>query len=417
MPTDDFNEKISLRGSGQGEGRETRGGQTEEDQTAAVQLANIVNQSISSKATDIHLEIEENGPKLRYRINGILYEFPAPSAELYPRIISRLKVLSDLDVSEKRVPQSGYASYRVGDRQVDMRISIFPSIFGESSAIRVLDRNNIVLGFDRLGFSPEILPQYLHLLELTSGMILVTGPTGGGKTTTLYASLNKIRTGRKKVITLEDPVEYHISGVTQGQINPKAGFTFAAGLRSILRQDPNVVMVGEIRDTETAATAMQISLTGQMVFATLHTNTAPGAITRLLDMGIEPYLVGSSLLGVINQALVGHICQKCKEEYQPDQDILAETAGDLEKFGKIKFLRGKGCPNCNQSGYQGRIGLYELMVINPRIRAVILRKPSTEEVTAMALESGMIAIRRDGLKKVADGIVTIEDMVQVTRRE
>lgn len=416
MPTDDFNEKTSLR-AGQREGREIRGAQTEEDQTAAVQLANIVNQSISSKATDIHLEIEENGPKLRYRINGILYEFPAPSAELYSRIISRLKVLSDLDVSEKRVPQSGYASYHSGDRQVDMRISIFPSIFGESSAIRVLDRNNIVLGFDRLGFSQEILPQYLHLLELTAGMVLVTGPTGGGKTTTLYASLNKIRTGRKKVITLEDPVEYHISGVTQGQINPKAGFTFAAGLRSILRQDPNVIMVGEIRDTETAATAMQISLTGQMVFATLHTNTAPGAVTRLLDMGIEPYLVGSSLVGVINQTLVGHVCQKCKEEYQPDPDILAEAAGDLEKFGKIKFFRGKGCPNCNQSGYQGRIGLYELMVVNSRIRAVILRKPSTEEVTTAALDSGMITIRQDGLKKVADGIVTIEDMVQVTRRE
>ncbi|MCX5642385.1 MAG: GspE/PulE family protein [Candidatus Omnitrophica bacterium] len=416
MPNEDFNEKINLR-SGPREGREARGGQAEEDQTAAAQLANIVNQSISSKATDIHLEIEENGPKLRYRINGILYEFPAPAAELYSRIISRLKVLSDLDVSEKRIPQSGYASYRSGDRQIDMRISIFPSIFGESSAIRVLDRNNIVLGFDRLGFSPEILPQYLHLLELTAGMVLVTGPTGGGKTTTLYASLNKIRTGRKKVITLEDPVEYHIAGVTQGQINPKAGFTFAAGLRSILRQDPNVVMVGEIRDTETAATAMQISLTGQMVFATLHTNTAPGAITRLLDMGIEPYLVGSSLVGVINQTLVGHVCQKCKEEYQPDPDVLLESAGDLEKFGKIKFFRGKGCPNCNQSGYQGRIGLYELMVINPRIRVIILRKPSTEEVTAAALESGMITIRQDGLKKVAEGVVTIEDMVQSTRRE
>ena len=416
MPSDDFNGKNILE-SGQRDDRENRGRQTEEDQTAAVQLANIVKQSISSKATDIHLEIEENGPKLRYRINGILYEFPAPSAEIYARIISRLKVLSDLDVSEKRVPQSGYASYRSGDRQIDMRISIFPSIFGESSAIRVLDRNNIVLGFDRLGFSPEILPQYLHLLELTSGMILVTGPTGGGKTTTLYASLNKVRTGRKKVITLEDPVEYHIAGVTQGQINPKAGFTFAAGLRSILRQDPNVIMVGEIRDTETAATAMQISLTGQMVFATLHTNTAPGAITRLLDMGIEPYLVGSSLLGVINQTLVGHICQKCKEEYQPDPDILAEAVGDLEKFRNIKFFRGKGCPNCNQSGCQGRIGMYELMVVNSQIRAVILRKPSTEEVTTAALDSGMITIRQDGLKKVADGIVTIEDMVQVTRRE
>ncbi|MFA5393383.1 MAG: GspE/PulE family protein [Candidatus Ratteibacteria bacterium] len=416
MPTDDFNEKTNSRVS-QKEGRDIRGGQTEEDQTAAVQLSNIVNQAISSKATDIHLEVEENGPKLRYRINGILYEFPAPSAELYSRVISRLKVLSDLDVSEKRIPQSGYASYRAGDRKIDMRISIFPSIFGESSSIRVLDRNNIVLGFDRLGFSPEILPQYLRLLELTSGMVLVTGPTGGGKTTTLYASLNKIRNGRKKVITLEDPVEYHIAGVTQGQINPKAGFTFAAGLRSILRQDPNVVMVGEIRDTETAATAMQISLTGQMVFATLHTNTAPGAVTRLLDMGIEPYLAGSSLVGVINQTLVGHICQKCKEEYQPDPDILVEAAGDLEKFGKIKFLRGKGCPNCNQSGYQGRIGLYELMVINSRLRATILRKPSTEEVTGVALESGMITIRQDGLKKVAEGIVTIEDMVQVTRRE
>lgn len=416
MPNDDFIEKIRAK-AGQREEKEIREAQTDDDQTAVAQLSSIVNQAVSSKATDIHLEIEENGPKLRYRINGVLYEFPSPAADIYSRIISRLKVLSDLDVSEKRIPQSGYAAYRAADRPIDMRISIFPSIFGESAAIRVLDRNNIVLGFDRLGFSPDILPQYLHLLDLPYGMILVTGPTGGGKTTTLYASLNKVRTGRKKIITLEDPVEYHIAGVTQGQVNPKAGFTFAAGLRSILRQDPNVVMVGEIRDTETAATAMQISLTGQMVFATLHTNTAPGAVTRLLDMGIEPYLAGSSLLGVINQTLVGHVCQKCREEYQPDPDVLAEVSGDLEKFGKVKFFRGKGCPYCSQSGYQGRIGLFELMVVNTHIRKLILGKPSVEQVTVAALDSGMITIRQDGLKKVADGIVRVEDMVQVTRRE
>ena len=416
MPADDFLDKVRERAA-QRDPKERLENPTEEEQTAANALHNIVSQAVGAKATDIHLEIDEKGPKLRYRINGLLYEFPAPSAEIYPRVISRLKIMSDLDVAEKRVPQSGYSSFNTGNRQVDMRVSTFPSVAGETAAIRVLDRNNIILGFDRLGFSPDILPQHLRLLEMPYGMILVTGPTGGGKTTTLYASLNKVRTARKNIITLEDPVEYKLAGVTQGQINVKAGFTFAAGLRSILRQDPNVIMVGEIRDSETASTALQISLTGQLVFATLHTNTAPGAVTRLLDMGIEPYLVSSSLLGVINQTLVRHICQKCREEYQPDPEILAEIAPDLKKFENIKFSRGRGCPDCNQTGFQGRIGLYELMVINRPIREVILGKPSVEEVTSVALANQMITLREDGLKKVAAGIATLEDVTRVTRRE
>ena len=416
MGTDDFIEKVREKAA-QRETREVRGAETEEDQTAVGLLSNLISQAVSSKATDIHLEVEEKGPKLRYRINGILYEFPAPPKEVYPRIIARLKILSELDVSEKRIPQSGYAAYSIGSRPIDMRISTFPSIFGESASIRVLDRANIVLGFDRLGFSPEILPAYLRLLELPYGMILVTGPTGGGKTTTLYASLNKVRTGRKKIITLEDPVEYHISGVTQGQVNPKSGFTFAEGLRAILRHDPNVIMVGEIRDAETAGISMQVSLTGQLVFATLHTNTAPGAVTRIMDMGIEPYLASSSLLGVINQTLVRHICLKCREEYQPEPELLTEVAKDLKKFENLKFYRGKGCPDCNQTGFQARIGLFELMVITRRIREIILHKPSAEEVTTAALADGMITLREDGLKKVSAGIATIEDVVRVTRRE
>ncbi|HNQ35598.1 MAG TPA: GspE/PulE family protein [bacterium] len=413
---DEFIERVRERAA-QREVRQVQESATAEDQTAASLLIKIIGDAVHAKATDIHLEVEETGPKLRYRVNGLLYDFPAPAREIYARLLARIKVLSDLDVTERRLPQSGYCSFNAGDRRVDLRISTFPSVFGESAAIRVLDRNNIVLGFDRLGFQPEVLAQYLKILEFPYGMILVTGPTGGGKTTTLYTSLNKIRSGRKKIITLEDPVEYHIPGVTQGQINIKAGFTFAEGLRSILRQDPNVVMIGEIRDGETANTAMQISLTGQLVFATLHTNTAPGAVTRLLEMGLEPYLVSSSLLGVINQTLVPSVCQQCKAEYRPEAEVLAEAADDLKRFPGLKFFRGQGCPRCNQTGVQGRLGLFELMVINRRLRELILSKPSVEAVTSAALEAGMLTLREDGLRKAAAGLAKLEDVVRITRRE
>lgn len=384
---------------------------------AAALLNDIIRQGVSAKATDIHLEAEEKGLLLRYRINGLLYEFPAPPAELYENMVARLKIISDLDVSEKRVPQSGYASTAVQGRRIDMRVSTFPSIFGESASVRLLDRANIKLGFERLGFSPEVDEGFSRLLEMPYGMILVTGPTGGGKTTTLYASLNRIRDGRKKIITLEDPVEYHVAGVSQGQVNPKAGFTFSEGLRSILRQDPNVVMVGEIRDAETAAIAMQISLTGQVVFSTLHTNSAPGAVTRLLDMGLEPYLVSSSLLGVLNQTLVRHVCASCRERYQPSAEVMAEIGPEIEALGEAGFSRGRGCEACNQSGFQGRIGLYELMVVSRQIRELILAKPPAAQVTRAALENGMVTLRRDGLRKAAAGKVFLDDVLRLTGRD
>lgn len=387
------------------------------DRTAVSFTAEIIDQAVETKATDIHLEIEEKGPKLRFRINGLLHDFPPPPTELYHNIVARIKVMSDLDVAERRVPQSGFATGLAAGRRVDMRVSTFPSVFGETIAIRVLDRANIELGFARLGFSAETAARYEGLLEMPFGIILVTGPTGGGKTTTLYASLNRLRNARKKIITLEDPVEYHIDGVVQGQINPRAGFTFAEGLRSILRQDPNVVMVGEIRDAETAATAMQIALTGQVVFATLHTNSAPGAVTRLLDMGLEPYLVSSALLGVINQTLVRHVCPDCRETCPPPPELLLRAGRDIEReVGAADFYRGRGCPACNRSGVRGRTGLYELMVLNQDIRELILRKPSVDEVAGAAMANGMITLRQDGLRKAAAGTALLEDVLRVTMR-
>lgn len=378
-------------------------------------LCELVGQAREARATDMHLEPGEKEPRLRLRVNGLLYEMPPPPGELYPNLVARLKVLAELDVAEKRVPQSGYAGLTVAGRRVDMRVSTFPSIFGEGVAVRLLDRSNITLGFDRLGFSAALAGVYSRLIEAPYGMILVTGPTGGGKTTTLYASLNRIRDGRKKIITLEDPVEYHLDGIVQGQINSRAGFTFAEGLRSILRQDPDVVMVGEIRDRETAAIAMQISLTGQLVFATLHANTAPGAITRLLDMGLEPYLVGSSLLGVLNQTLVRHVCDECRVPAEPDQAMLAAAGIAGDTVGSPAFSRGQGCATCGQTGFRGRVGLYELMVVNRAISEAILVRPTVEQVTRLARENGLLSLRGDGLQKAAAGLTTLEDVLRVTR--
>ncbi|MCL5674622.1 MAG: GspE/PulE family protein [Candidatus Omnitrophica bacterium] len=375
----------------------------------------MVSQSIELKATDIHLETEEEKLRLRYRINGVLYEFPPPYVELYSPIVSHIKVLANLDIAEKRVPQDGYVKLRIKDRFVDLRVSTYPMSFGEIVALRVLDKKNILAGLELLGFSPETLHRWRMLLDEPYGMLLVTGPTGSGKTTTLYSSLMEIDNVHKKIITLEDPIEFHIENIDQVQINPKTGLTFEVALRSILRQDPNVIMVGEIRDPQTVATAIRAAQTGQMVLATLHTNTAPGAITRLLDMGVEPYMIASSIIGVLSQRLVRTICPDCKEEYSPADEEIKELG--LQGRPGIKFYRGAGCHKCKGTGYTGRVVLSELMVLNEVLRAMIMHNPALSDLKTGAMKFGMKTLRMDGIQKVLDGITTSSDVMYATRKE
>jgi len=386
------------------------------DNSAVSAVEDIITKATELKATDIHLEIEEEGVRLRYRINGLLYEFPSPPIELYSPIISHIKVLSNLDISEKRIPQDGYFKIKLRDRDVDLRISTFPTIFGEMVAMRVLDKKNIISGLEQLGFLPETLHRWRMLLEEPYGIILVTGPTGSGKTTTLYSSLGELDSTHRKIMTVEDPVEYHLKNVDQTQINPRAGLAFAVALRSILRQDPDVVMVGEIRDLETAEIAFRAAQTGQLVFSTLHTNTAPGAIIRLIDMGVEPYLISSSLIAVLNQRLVRSICPACKTEYQPLEEEVKVL--DPALVGKNhKYYTGRGCHLCNGTGFGGRIGIFELMVMNEELRRLTMRKAELREIKDEARKTGMKTLREDGIIKVIEGKTTINEVIYSTRKE
>jgi type IV pilus assembly protein PilB len=387
------------------------------ESTAVSIVEEIVLKATELKATDIHLEIEEEGLRLRYRINGLLYEFPPPPLELYNSIVSHIKVLSNLDIAEKRIPQDGYFKMKLYGRDVDLRVSTFPTIFGENVALRVLDKRNIISGLEQLGFFPEVLHRWRILLDEPYGMLLVTGPTGSGKTTTLYSSLNELDSIHKKIITVEDPVEYHLKNINQTQINPKSGLTFSVALRSILRQDPDIIMVGEIRDIETAEIAFRAAQTGHLVLSTLHTNTAPGAIIRLLDMGVEPYLISSSLIGVLNQRLVRSICNLCKEEYRPYIEEIKLLDPNLSEREDVKFYRGKGCHVCNGTGYGGRTGIFELMVINEELRRVIIKNPDLSEIKEVARKCGMESLREDGIKKVLAGITTISEVLYTTRKE
>jgi len=390
--------------------------ETEYSSATAI-VDSILSQAVEQKATDVHLETEET-ISLRFRINGLLYNFDSPPKEFYQAIVTRIKVLANLDIAERRIPQSGAYKAMVKGAEVNLRISTYPTIFGEAVAIRILDKRNILLGFDQLGFQPETLARYQKILEEPYGIILVAGPTGGGKSTTLYSSLNKIKSARTHIITIEDPVEYHIPGLVQAQINPKAGMNFAMGLRSILRQDPDVVMVGEIRDAETASISFQVAQTGQLVFATLHTNTAPGAATRLIDMGVEPFLIASSVIGVLSQTLVRTLCDSCKKEEQSPHLLSSPTGGEEGKEGEGSFFcRGEGCNQCNGTGYKGRTGLFELMILDEEIRGLILEKAPTERIKAAARRAGMQTLREDGMKKSASGIVALSDVLRMTKSD
>ena len=371
--------------------------------------------AVREGASDIHIEPEEDTLKTRFRVDGVLHEVSAPPKHLQSAIISRIKIKANLDIAERRAPQDGRFTLKMEGREIDIRVSCMPTIYGENVVLRILDVSSALLDFKDTGFSEDILEKYQKLIFHPHGMILVTGPTGCGKTTTLYVSLDKINTVEKNIITIEDPVEYKLPGIRQMQVNPKVDLTFANGLRSILRQDPDVIMVGEIRDFQTAEIAIHAALTGHLVFSTLHTNDAAGALTRMIDMGVEPFLIPSSVIGVLAQRLVRTICKGCREEYTPTQEEL-EDIGLMKELG-VKFYRGKGCPKCMNTGYKGRIGIFELMIMDENIRKLTIAKASHEEVKKQAVASGMITLKQDGIKKIKEGITTVEEMLRVTQEE
>lgn len=376
----------------------------------------LTRNAVRERATDIHIEPFERSLRIRYRIDGILHEVPAPAKRFHPAIVSRIKIMANLDITERRKPQDGRIRIRVFGREIDLRVSIIPTMFGESVVLRILDKSAALLTLEQLGMMLDDLSKFERVIQVPYGIILATGPTGSGKTTTLYAAIQKLYTPELKFITIEDPVEYQIDGVNQIQVNPQIGVTFANALRSILRHDPDIIMVGEIRDAETAEIAIHAALTGHLVFSTLHTNDAPGAITRLLEMGMEPFLVASALQGILAQRLVRKICEQCKIEYDPG-DAVREMliAEGFEEAANCKLYKGIGCDNCRYTGYFGRTGIFELLVMDETIREMVLRKASSGEIRQVAIEHGMHTLRQDGLRKAILGITTIEEVERATQ--
>ncbi|PKL51780.1 MAG: type II secretion system protein GspE [Nitrospira bacterium HGW-Nitrospira-1] len=378
-----------------------------------IQLVNmLITHAVEGRASDIHIEPFENKLRVRYRIDGVLVEAESFPKRLQSAVISRVKIMSKLNIAERRLPQDGRIKLRVAGRDIDLRVATIPTLYGESVVMRILDKSGVLANLEDLGFPAETLNQYKNLIEMPYGMILVTGPTGSGKTTTLYASLNRINSSDRKIITIEDPVEYEIEGINQIQVKPKIGLTFAAGLRHIVRQDPDIIMIGEIRDRETAEIAIHSALTGHLVFSTLHTNDAPGAITRLLDMNIEAFLIASSLVGVLAQRLVRVICPKCKRPFT--NKIFDET-----NLPDVTFTtyHGEGCDGCRNIGYVGRTGIFELMTVNDQIKKLVTEKVSADAVRQKAITQGMQTLRESGLSKIKSGITTLEEIIRVTQAE
>jgi type IV pilus assembly protein PilB len=374
----------------------------------------ILTRAIKERASDIHFEPFEDRFKVRYRIDGALYDTPSPPKHLGVGISSRIKVIAGLDIAERRIPQDGRIELKIGERKVDLRVSTLPTVFGESIVMRVLDRSMIMLSLNQLGMLPENLKVFEQLIQKPNGIILCTGPTGCGKTTTLYSALASLDSASTKIITTEDPVEYDIPGIVQVHIKEAIGLTFARCLRAILRQDPDTVLVGEIRDLETVQIAIQASLTGHLVFSTLHTNDAAATITRLLDMGIEPFLITSTLEAVIGQRLVRTICQNCKEPYQPDKNELLLVGLAMEEGRKRTFYRGKGCGLCSGIGYKGRAGIFELLIPDDNIRVLIMKRATAGDIRRAAGRQGMRTMREDGLEKIYQGITTISEVARET---
>jgi general secretion pathway protein E len=381
-----------------------------------VRLVNLlIEEAMTSEASDIHIEPFEDSLRVRYRIDGILYEQESPPRRLQAALTSRVKIMAELNIAERRLPQDGRIRVTAGGRRVDIRVSTVPTVYGESIVMRLLDRTSAFMPFDRLGFAPSVAATFDRLIRRPHGILLVTGPTGSGKTTTLYAALDKINSAEKKIITVEDPVEYQLKGVNQIPVKPKIGLSFASGLRHIVRQDPDVIMVGEIRDLETADISIQAALTGHMVFSTLHTNDAPGAVTRLQDMGCEPYLLSSVLDGVLAQRLVRRICQTCRAPHPPNPaDLLAIGVTDAQG---AEIFRGKGCTDCRGTGYRGRVGIYELFVVTEDARRLILQKAPTGTIRRHAVERGMVSLRDDAWAKARAGMTTVDEILRVTQED
>jgi len=377
----------------------------------------VLLQAIRDKASDIHFEPFEHEYKMRYRIDGILYEMVPPPKHIAAALSSRIKVMADLDIAERRLPQDGRISLTVQGNPVDLRVSVLPTMFGESVVLRVLDRSQVSLDLERLGMGQETLKEIRQLIHKPNGILVVTGPTGCGKTTTLYSALNELNSIERKLITTEDPIEYDLEGIHQVQIKSDIELTFSRCLRSILRQDPDIILVGEIRDLETAQIAAQASLTGHLVFSTLHTNDAPGTIARLLDLGVEPFLVTATLEGIVAQRLVRKICDRCRAEFEPSESQLAELSLTLDDVKGKKFYYGRGCQNCNNTGYRGRTALFEIMVFNDEIRELIMNDASTNVLRTAARKAGMKLLREAGMASIYNGITTIDEVVKETIAE
>jgi len=390
------------------------------DMASEVPVIRLVNQilvrALESRASDIHIEPFENQLKVRYRIDGILHEVEPPPRQLKAAVISRLKILAQLNIAERRLPQDGRIKIRLAGKDVDLRIATVPTLYGESVVIRLLERAQIFTQLDALGFPPAMLQEFNEMIAKPHGMILVTGPTGSGKTTTLYGALQKINDPGKKIITIEDPVEYQLSGVNQIQVKPQIGLSFANGLRSIVRQDPDVIMVGEIRDAETAEIAVQAALTGHLVFSTLHTNDAAGAISRLLEMGVQDYLLSSSLLGVLAQRLVRRLCMNCRKQAPFTAAQLSDPEW-VQNGAPVNVWEAMGCERCSETGYLGRVGIFELLPVTSEICKVIVQRADSGSIRHLAVEQGMRLLREDGWDKVRQGITTLAEVLRVTREE
>ena len=387
---------------------------TESDAPIIKLVSLIIMEAFRSRASDIHLEPMPKKFRVRYRIDGVLHEVDSPPKRLQSAIISRVKIMANMSIAEKRVPQDGRIQINVMGRDLDLRVSSIPTNHGESIVMRILDKGGIALGLPQLGFFSDDQQIFERLITLSDGIILVTGPTGSGKTTTLYACLNTINKPDRKIITVEDPVEYQMSGINQVQVRADIGMTFSAALRAILRQAPNIIMIGEIRDMETAEIAVNASLTGHLVFSTLHTNDAPSAVTRMIDIGVKPFLVASSTRAIMAQRLVRKICEKCKEPYQPQETELRLLGPAAKQLASAQLFHGKGCADCQFTGYRGRLGIYEIFQIDDQVRNLIFEQVSSTELRTKARELGMRTLREDGLRKVVAGITTLEEVLRVT---
>lgn len=397
----------------------TAGGGDDGDESSApvVRLVNLmIQEAVQLRASDIHIEPFEDRIRIRYRIDGVCVERDCPPKRMLSAIVARIKILSKIDISEKRRPTDGRIKITVGDKQLDLRVSIIPTNHGQSVVMRLLDKDNIKVGTRQLGLSERDYRNFNSLIKRPNGIILVTGPTGSGKTTTLYAALNALNRPDRKIITAEDPVEYYLPGINQVEVKHGIGLDFARIIRAMLRQAPNIILVGEMRDHETASMGIQASLTGHLVFSTLHTNDAPSSVSRMVDIGVPSYMVASSVIAILAQRLVRTICPRCKQRYQPPESVIIDSGIPPELVKQAEFAKGKGCTFCQKSGYRGRIGIYELMLINSRIREMMFKNASTRDLRSAAIKSGMSTLYVDGMRKVCRGITTFDEVYRVAKR-